>query len=68
MLPDVFTWTVRSSCSACGWGRLDWLSVAEARLAGLPVDEAAKMLGPVESVWQCPSCYECGFFGPTESG
>jgi len=67
MLPDLFTRTVRSSCSECGWGRLDWLSGDEARAAGLPVDEAVEFVGPVVSAWRCPSCGECGFFGRTES-
>jgi hypothetical protein len=66
-LPDAFTRQVRSSCSACGaW--IEWLSVVEARTAGLPVDEAMTHLGVIESVWRCPLCGECGFFGPTESG
>jgi len=68
MRPNGFTRAVRSKCSECGWGRLEWLSVAEARSAGVPVDEAESFVGTVESVWRCPSCKEVGFFGPTTVG
>jgi uncharacterized protein with PIN domain len=64
--PDALTRAFRSSCSQCGFALIEWLSLVEAREAGLPVDEAVTRLGKVESVWRCPSCGECGFFGPTE--
>lgn len=65
--PGGFVRTVRSSCSECGSGGLVWLSPEEARVDGMPVDEATEMLGSVESVWRCGSCGEIGFFGPTET-
>jgi uncharacterized protein with PIN domain len=64
--PGGFVRTVRSSCSECGAGDLLWLSADEARVDGIPVDEAEMFLGSVESVWRCPSCGEVGFFGSTE--
>lgn len=66
MRPDPLTRAFRSACSQCGSARIEWLSLLEARSAGLPVDEATGTLGQVESVWRCRSCGECGFFGPTE--
>lgn len=68
MLPDLFTRAVRSKCSECGWGRLDWMSEDGARSEGLPVDEAVAFVGPVVSAWRCPSCGFYGFFGRTETG
>lgn len=49
---------------------MEWLSPVEARVGGMGqlLDEVEEVLGVVESVWRCPACGECGFFGPTESG
>jgi hypothetical protein len=66
--PDAFTRMSRSSCSECGSAGIDWISLGEARAAGLPVDEALSVVGRIESVWRCPLCGGCGFFGPTEVG
>lgn len=68
--PDVLTRAFRPSCSSCGWVSIEWLTPAEARtkpeLASLLV-EVEGVVGPVERVWRCPACHECGFFGETVS-
>jgi hypothetical protein len=68
MEPDLFTRSVRAHCSICGAGDLEWMTVDGARSVGLPVDEAMRFLGRVESVWRCSGCGEVGFFGPSQVG
>lgn len=55
---------LRQRCSFCDSSSVEWLSLGDARVLGLPVDEAVDALGVVESVWRCADCGECGFFGP----